>query len=598
MKENRKDLAKRSEQFSKLEPTSISAEHNLLKEQKEKWKTGNAIGNGTTNKTHNTTSEILIEDIKKIERKLQYEHSGFVYTIRQDIYDDDYNNASYTERDFSSEKERLKTHKKENTTSDLSSYNFNAEAGVQSKFYGGGVHVNGGANSSSGKFDASREDKTYKTKNAVFEKTFYYRKMRFQVNIRLDDKSVKEAKRILKSKHDREKVIVEFLKNREFIYSGTYYAGGWFRTVANATSSEDMTFSALLKEAKKNTSNYWTAGATATVNFFAANVNAGVGAGRKAGDETQNVEEETNQSNHSKVCVTITEESCPGDNLNRGTLITTVDNGQWDILKKREISFKDFSDVTQIMQEQAEVTGDKDLAEVVKMIKVFKCTVSNKQTPTLLLESEGGAAEHHGGKMGYYEKTEEILNQRPVFKQRGGDDYLYYYEESGRWQVGPTPGEFGNSLIVTSTADTPASTGWKYWTSAKGYQTDSTLRLDTSPSDPSSCCTSIKVAATGPAGRVQGEKMGNYEWKGDWLNGRKLFRGGRDGDQYLRVPTGTSSWSIGSSRDGESGIQSGKATTCPCSPAAGPSVRQGWDGWRYWNDDEWHVDRSISVTCV
>ena len=68
---------------------------------------------------------------------------------------------------------------------------------------------------------------------------------------------------------------------------------------------------------------------------------------------------------------------------------------------------------------------------------------------------------------------------------------------------------------------------------------------------------------------------------------------------YLRVPTGATTWGIASSRDsGGVGIQSGKATTCPCNPEAGPSVRQGVDGWRYGDGTNWHVDRSISVTCL
>merc|ERR1740129_511883 len=129
--------------------------------------------------------------------------------------------------------------------------------------------------------------------------------------------------------------------------------------------------------------------------------------------------------------------------------------------------------------------------------------------------------------MGYYDKTEKTLNRRPVYKQREGTQYLYYYEEDGRWYVGyDTLGEAKAYFYVTSTAATPASTGWKYWGGGK-WRTDSTLRLDTSPSDPSSTYTSIKVAATGQAvvfaalnqtkpnqtaGSVQGRRMGNYEW--------------------------------------------------------------------------------------
>ena len=97
----------------------------------------------------------------------------------------------------------------------------------------------------------------------------------------------------------------------------------------------------------------------------------------------------------------------------------------------------------------------------------------------------------------------QSLNQRSVYKQRGGNENIYFYEETDTWwQVGPILGGSGAALLVTSRAAKPVCTGWKYWD--EGWKTDSTLRLDTSPSDPSSSCTSVKVAATGPADSAQG----------------------------------------------------------------------------------------------
>ena len=59
---------------------------------------------------------------------------------------------------------------------------------------------------------------------------------------------------------------------------------------------------------------------------------------------------------------------------------------------------------------------------------------------TVVLRSTGGAADHQPTCLGVY-RLIDSLNDRPVYKQEGGENYLYYNEAKSSWMVGTNIGD-------------------------------------------------------------------------------------------------------------------------------------------------------------
>ena len=80
----------------------------------------------------------------------------------------------------------------------------------------------------------------------------------------------------------------------------------------------------------------------------------------------------------------------------------------------------------------------------------------------LTVASDGPAGTVQGSRMGVYEKEDsQQYNNRPVYQQDGGGDYLYY-DDLGYWSIGPTlGGAIGISSLQTGLL-TPPATGWRY----------------------------------------------------------------------------------------------------------------------------------------
>ena len=58
----------------------------------------------------------------------------------------------------------------------------------------------------------------------------------------------------------------------------------------------------------------------------------------------------------------------------------------------------------------------------------------------MVLRSTGGAADHQPSCLGVY-RLIDSLNDRPVYKQEGGENYLYYNEAKSSWMVGTNVGD-------------------------------------------------------------------------------------------------------------------------------------------------------------
>ena len=57
----------------------------------------------------------------------------------------------------------------------------------------------------------------------------------------------------------------------------------------------------------------------------------------------------------------------------------------------------------------------------------------------MVLKSEGGVAENQGDVLGVYRMVDSYC-ERPVYKQDGGENYIYYSSASSSWLVGTVVG--------------------------------------------------------------------------------------------------------------------------------------------------------------
>merc|ERR1711892_260848 len=109
---------------------------------------------------------------------------------------------------------------------------------------------------------------------------------------------------------------------------------------------------------------------------------------------------------------------------------------------------------------------------------------------TLVVKSEGAVSEHQGDVLGVYRMVDSY-NDRPVYKQDGGENYIYYSSASASWCVGTVVGHQYCWLRNGSTAASSArwlpdlSTGWEYRPLTRGEDSlsswqsdDGTLRVE------------------------------------------------------------------------------------------------------------------------
>eukprot|EP00092_Neocalanus_flemingeri_P014463 GFUD01015607.1.p1 GENE.GFUD01015607.1~~GFUD01015607.1.p1 ORF type:complete len:1351 (+),score=528.10 GFUD01015607.1:47-4099(+) len=86
---------------------------------------------------------------------------------------------------------------------------------------------------------------------------------------------------------------------------------------------------------------------------------------------------------------------------------------------------------------------------------------------TLVVKSEGAVSEHQSDVLGVYRMV-DTYNDRPVYKQEGGENYIYYSSASSSWLVGTVVGhQYGwlrnSSTAASSTRWLPdLSSGWEY----------------------------------------------------------------------------------------------------------------------------------------
>ena len=249
----------------------------------------------------------------------------------------------------------------------------------------------------------------------------------------------------------------------------------------------------------------------------------------------------------------------------------------------------------------------------------------------LVFSSTEEAAELRGGWLGEY--TEEgVHNERPYYRQRddsGETDKFLFYDNNGwgSWMVGPKLGEGSGGLRHTQSSQRPAEARrsdekqvkaleqpsspfshylarpvagsddrkyWQYWDGEEWQADDKSLHLQWAGLEP---CRSVEVAAMGEAAVIRQESMGAYLPTGQWRHGRPIYRKTEGGTRYLMIANG--GWSVVDTLEATSfSLEGGRGTLSPGHPATGPSLYQGWQGWRYWAGKKWKDSKGeLTVTC-
>ena len=77
------------------------------------------------------------------------------------------------------------------------------------------------------------------------------------------------------------------------------------------------------------------------------------------------------------------------------------------------------------------------------------------------MKSEGVVKEHQADVLGVYRMIDSY-NDRPVYKQDGGENYIYYSAASSSWLVGPVDIAIINTITII-TITIIITTRWAQW---------------------------------------------------------------------------------------------------------------------------------------
>merc|ERR1719228_743469 len=91
---------------------------------------------------------------------------------------------------------------------------------------------------------------------------------------------------------------------------------------------------------------------------------------------------------------------------------------------------------------------------------------------TVVLKSEGAVKKHQSDVLGVYRMVDSY-NDRPVYKQDGGENYIYYSSASNTWFVGTVVGQTAEKTIFTTVLHRIHGSWVQWWdTSMAGSGTD------------------------------------------------------------------------------------------------------------------------------
>ena len=223
---------------------------------------------------------------------------------------------------------------------------------------------------------------------------------------------------------------------------------------------------------------------------------------------------------------------------------------------------------------------------------------SYKSSKTLVLASNGIAAEYRGGQLGQYIPSGEH-NKSPYYLQsstlseRDSRPLYLYRTEDNQWYVNSVLGERRGWLKNPSSSASVPETGWKVSDGSGNWPDDPQLTVRCGPLTE---CGDITVSSNGPTAKKSSKDLGVYKKTDIISSGRHVFKH-QARERYLSIATGNSAWTIGDKPGATVAyITSAAAANCPASYRNRNSERINKKSWRYF-DNLWHEDPSITVTC-
>jgi len=217
---------------------------------------------------------------------------------------------------------------------------------------------------------------------------------------------------------------------------------------------------------------------------------------------------------------------------------------------------------------------------------------------TIVLSSDGPAAEYNGDTLGVYDLLPGHFRGCPVYRQRhtvGGDVYYLYREADKDWKSGDELGGNIGHLLNQARLDNCAlpSTGWQY--AGNGPWQPTSLTISTALP---SICSSVIITGNSKVTKLWPTSLGTFTLTSDWSAGRPVYKHQTSG-RVLLVKFGIVQWTVQTTVESSvASITSGSVPSLnPADRRAAVSARFGRTNWVYW-DGEWKQDGGITVKCI
>merc|ERR1712062_872451 len=197
-------------------------------------------------------------------------------------------------------------------------------------------------------------------------------------------------------------------------------------------------------------------------------------------------------------------------------------------------------------------------------------TISDCDCDSIEVYHNGPLEYTHKSIYGYYVLQEDLINERPWFKNNGKSIWW----DTKYWRLGWTNrkgGElshaklYNDRICLTKTSDQE----WNLYDSNANWSNAGNklrIRCGYKPKGyGTSCCSKIKLSLKGTALNEQGRLAGIYDRENELVNGRNLWRSQTDNDAIWFTKE-MNYWSIGSYCDrgtNNGGIWSAQDSSCP-----------------------------------
>ena len=201
-----------------------------------------------TKRVNTTTADV--GEVRFLNKKLKNYGAGvegFVFEIIPEDYEYKYKKTEST-LTFFSEKERKEKQTKIRVIPNWSEWQ------PEKALPCWGVKIDNSVSLGTSSKQSYRSQTTGKIPTAIVTKTSFHQVKEFGVKVTINEKAIKEAKKILKTAkvHERQNIIKKFNDQYcSFIYSGKFSVGGWLRTVTTVRRSSNDRNSHDLKSLEK-----------------------------------------------------------------------------------------------------------------------------------------------------------------------------------------------------------------------------------------------------------------------------------------------------------------------------------------------------------